>query len=199
MKSRMMITLIASVFLLLSGCRVEMATELPERKPKPSGIRIEMTGTVLLEEKQVVVEGQTDLPEDAILFAGLKEYGDYESYPRILNWQAEEGEEYVTESTGKVGKNGTFQITVDRVDPEKRYKLEVLFNPAIQPSKVQEVFGIWGENIAPTIGMTDFEYNENILTGFIKIAPIMNITDNGGLDSKWNLTNIFGEKSRPIQ
>ncbi len=195
MRYRVIYTLLVCL-LFLTGCRVEMASELPEKKFVPEGVRIELTGTVLLDEKELIVEGQSNLPEDAIMFAGLKEYGDYENYGRVINWQGVESEEYVTESTGVVNEKGTFRIKVERPNPEKRYKLEVIFNPAIQKSKVQEIYGFWGEDIAPNIGYFDFEHNENTLSGMIKVAPIVNTSDANGIGVKWNLTNI-PNKSRP--
>lgn len=175
-----------------------MATELPQKKVTPSGVRIELTGTVLLQGKELIVEGKSNLPEDSILFAGLKDYGEFESYARVINWQGDESEEYVTESTGVVDEEGNFKIKVDRVNPQSRYKLEVIFNPAIQKSKVQEIYGFWGEDIAPNIGYFDFEYNENTLSGMIKVAPIVSISDPNGDGAKWNLTNI-PNKSRAVK
>ncbi|TMU85110.1 hypothetical protein FGG79_14600 [Bacillus sp. BHET2] len=197
MRYRIICTLMVTL-LFLTGCRVEMVSELPQEKLVPDGVRIELTGTVLLEEKELIVEGQSNLPEDAIMFAGLKDYGDFENYGRVINWQGQEGEEYVTESTGIVDKNGKFRIKVKRLNPDKRYKLEVIFNPAIQKSKVQEIYGFWGEDIAPNIGYFDFEHNENTVSGMIKVAPIVNTTDASGIGVKWNLTNI-PKKSRPVK
>ncbi|PFA63152.1 hypothetical protein CN378_19195 [Bacillus sp. AFS015802] len=197
MRTRM-IYILSACLILLTGCRVEMATELPQKQAAPSGIRIEITGTVLLQEKELIVEGQSNLPEDSILFAGLKDYGEFESYARVINWQGEESEEYVTESTGVVDEKGNFQIKVNRVNPGSRYKLEVLFNPAIQKSKIQEIYGFWGEEIAPNIGYLDFEYNENTVSGMILVAPIVSITDPYGNGAKWNLTNI-PNKSRALK
>ncbi|OXS63782.1 hypothetical protein [Rossellomorea vietnamensis] len=196
MRSRLLFILFTILF--LTGCRVEMATELPPKQEAPSGVRIELTGTVLLQDNELVVDGQSNLPKDSIMFAGLKEYGDHESYARVINWQGEEDMEYVTESTGVVDEKGKFQIKVERVNPDKRYKLEVLFNPAIQKSKIQETYGLWGENIAATIGRTDFKHNGRTITGIIKVAPIVNISDPSGNGVKWNLTDVF-KKSRPIK
>lgn len=175
-----------------------MATELPPKQEAPSGVRIELTGTVLLQDNELVVDGQSNLPKDSIIFASLKEYGDHESYARVINWQGEEDMEYATESTGVVDEKGKFQFKVERVNPDKRYKMEVLFNPAIQKSKIQEKYGLWGENIAATIGRTDFKYKERTVTGIIKVAPIVNISDPSGNGVKWNLTDVF-KKSRPIK
>ncbi|MEI2664284.1 hypothetical protein [Rossellomorea sp. LJF3] len=191
-------SILTACLLLLTGCRVQMATELPVRQQAPTGIRIEITGTVFLKDKELIVDGQSNLPKDAIMFAGLKEYGDHESYARVINWQGEEDMEYVTESTGVVDEKGHFQIKVDRVNPDKRYKMEVLFNPGIQKSKIQEKYGLWGENIAATIGQTEFKHNGRTVTGMIKVAPIVNITDPSGNGAKWNLTDVF-KKSRPIK
>jgi len=190
--------LLAVSLIVLTGCRVEMATELPQKQAAPSGVRIDITGTVLLQGKELIVEGQSNLPEDSIMFAGLKDYGEFESYARVINWQGEESEEYVTESTGVVDEDGNFQIKVERVNPESRYKLEVIFNPAIQKSKVQEIFGLRGEDIAPNIGYFDFEYNENTISGMIKVAPIVSTSDPNGDAAKWNLTNI-PKKSRAVK
>lgn len=193
-----LIYILVATLVFLTGCRVEMATELPQKKVTPSGVRIELTGTVLLQGKELIVEGKSNLPEDSILFAGLKDYGEFESYARVINWQGDESEEYVTESTGVVDEEGNFKIKVDRVNPQSRYKLEVIFNPAIQKSKVQEIYGFWGEDIAPNIGYFDFEYNENTLSGMIKVAPIVSISDPNGDGAKWNLTNI-PNKSRAVK
>jgi hypothetical protein len=190
--------ILAVSLIVLTGCRVEMATELPQKQAAPSGVRIDITGTVLLQGKELIVEGQSNLPEDSIMFAGLKDYGELEPYARVINWQGEESEEYVTESTGVVDEKGNFQIKVERVNPESRYKLEVIFNPAIQKSKVQEIYGFRGEDIAPNIGYFDFEYNENTLSGMIKVAPIVSISDPNGDGAKWNLTNI-PKKSRAVK
>ncbi|WP_201712741.1 hypothetical protein [Rossellomorea arthrocnemi] len=193
-----LLCLLTACLVFLTGCRVEMATELPQKQTAPSGVRIDITGTVLLQGNELIVEGQSNLPEDSIMFAGLKDYGEFEPYARVINWQGEEGKEYVTENTGVVDEKGNFQIKVDRGNPESRYKLEVLFNPAIQKSKVQEIYGFWGEDIAPNIGYLDFEYNENTISGMIKVAPIVSITDPNGNKAKWNLTNI-PKKSRAIK
>ncbi|MFC7785205.1 hypothetical protein ACFQWC_11965 [Rossellomorea sp. GCM10028870] len=197
MRNRLKYILAVSLF-LLTGCRVEMATELPQKQDAPSGVRVDITGTVLLQGKELIVEGQSNLPEDSTMSAGLKDYGEFESYARVINWQGEESEEYVTESTGVVDEDGNFQIKVQRVNPESRYKLEVIFNPAIQKSKVQEIYGLRGEDIAPNIGYFDFEYNENPISGMIKVAPIVSISDPNGDAAKWNLTNI-PKKSRPVK
>lgn len=190
--------MLAVSLIVLTGCRVEMATELSQKQAAPSGVRIDITGSVLLQGKELIVEGQSNLPEDSIMFAGLKDYGEFESYARVINWQGDESEEYVTESTGVVDENGNFQIKVERVNPESRYKLEVIFNPAIQKSKVQEIYGLQGEDIAPNIGYFDFEYNENTISGMIKVAPIVSISDPNGDEAKWNLTNI-PKKSRAVK
>lgn len=197
MRNQLLLILFA-ILIVLTGCRVEMATEIPQRQEAPSGVRIEMSGTVSLQGKELIVEGKSNLPKDSILFAGLKEYGEMESYARVINWQGEETDEYVTESTGVVDDKGNFQIKVDRVNPKSRYKLEVLFNPAIQKSKIQEIYGFWGEDIAHNIGYLDFEYNGNTLSGMIKVAPIVSITDPKGDGAKWNLTNI-PNKSRALK
>ncbi|MCA1060570.1 hypothetical protein LCL96_16665 [Rossellomorea aquimaris] len=197
MRNRLMFIL-SVCLMLLTGCRVEMATELPEKPATPSGVRIDLSGTVLLQGDELIVEGKSNLPEDSIMFAGLKDYTQFEPYARVINWQGEESEEYVTESTGVVDEKGNFKIKVDRVNPDSRYKLEVIFNPAIQKSKIQEIYGFWGEDIALNIGYFDFEYNENTLSGMIKIAPIVSITDPNGDGAKWNLTNT-PNKSRPLK
>ncbi|PFG07501.1 hypothetical protein [Bacillus sp. es.034] len=197
MRNQLLLILFA-ILIVLTGCRVEMATELSPKPKAPSGVRIEMSGTVSLQGKELIVEGKSNLPEDSIIFAGLKDYGEMESYARVINWQGEETDEYVTESTGVVDDKGNFQIKVDRVNPESRYKLEVLFNPAIQKSKIQEIYGYWGEDIARNIGYLDFEYNGNTLSGMIKVAPIVSITDPKGDGAKWNLTNI-PNKSRSLK
>ncbi|MGG3914215.1 hypothetical protein [Rossellomorea vietnamensis] len=193
-----LLLIIFAILIVLTGCRVEMATELPQKPKAPSGVRIEMSGTVSLQGKELIVEGKSNLPEDSIIFAGLKDYGEMESYARVINWQGEETDEYVTENTGVVDDKGNFQIKVDRVNPESRYKLEVLFNPAIQKSKIQEIYGFWGEDIARNIGYLDFEYNGNTLSGMIKVAPIVSITDPKGDGAEWNLTNI-PNKSRALK
>ncbi len=184
--------------ILLTGCRVEMATELPQKSATPSGVRIDLSGNVLLQGDELIVEGKSNLPEDSIMFAGLKDYGEFEPYARVINWQGEESEEYVTESTGVVDEKGNFTIKLNRINPDSRYKLEVLFNPAIQKSKIQEIYGFWGEDIAFNIGYLDFEHNENTVSGMILIAPIVSISDPNGDGAKWNLTNI-PKKSRPLK
>ncbi len=191
--------LLAAAIIFLAGCRVEMATELEKTPPKPTGKMVKFDGTVKLQGNELIVEGHSNLPEDAIMFAGIKEYGDFESYARVIRFQGEEDEEYTTESTGKVDKEGKFEIKVDRVNPEKRYKLEVLFNPAIQKSKIQEIYGMTGENIAKNIGYLEFEHNGNTVAGMIKVAPIVNINDPSGDGIKWNLTDVFQGKSRPVK
>ncbi len=178
---------------------MEMATEQVHPIPKPTGIKVDIAGTVMLQEKELIVEGQTNLPKDAIMYAGIKEYGDHESYARVINAKAEEFEEYIAEGTGKVNDEGQFQIRIDRINPKKRYKLEVLFNPAIQKSKIQEIYGMTGENIRTNIGYTEFKHNGNFVNGMIKVAPIVNIDDYSGNGFKWNLTDVFQGKSRPLQ
>lgn len=175
-----------------------MATELPQKSATPSGVRIDLSGNVLLQGDELIVEGKSNLPEDSIMFAGLKDYGEFEPYARVINWQGEESEEYVTESTGVVDEKGNFTIKLNRINPDSRYKLEVLFNPAIQKSKIQEIYGFWGEDIAFNIGYLDFEHNENTVSGMILIAPIVSISDPNGDGAKWNLTNI-PKKSRPLK
>ncbi|MCA0149428.1 MULTISPECIES: hypothetical protein [Rossellomorea] len=197
MSNRLLYILSACV-ILLTGCRVEMATELPQKPEAPSGVRIDFSGNVLLNGDELIVEGKSNLPEDSIMFAGIKDYGKFESYPKVISWQAVEDEEYAAESTGVVDEKGNFQIKLKRVNPDSRYKLEVIFNPAIQKSKIQEIYGFWGEGIAPNIGYFDFEYNENTLSGMILSAPIVSITDPNGDGAKWNLTNI-PNKSRAIK
>ncbi|MDX8342335.1 hypothetical protein [Rossellomorea sp. YZS02] len=197
MRNRLMFIL-SVCLILLTGCRVEMATELPQKSATPSGVRIDLSGNVLLQGDELIVEGKSNLPEDSIMFAGLKDYGEFEPYARVINWQGEESEEYVTESTGVVDEKGNFTIKLNRINPDSRYKLEVLFNPAIQKSKIQEIYGFWGEDIAFNIGYLDFEHNENTVSGMILIAPIVSISDPNGDGAKWNLTNI-PKKSRPLK
>ncbi|MBW3112211.1 hypothetical protein KYJ26_10240 [Bacillus sp. MCCB 382] len=197
MRNRLMFIL-SVCLILLTGCRVEMAIELPQKSATPSGVRIDLSGNVLLQGDELIVEGKSNLPEDSIMFAGLKDYGEFEPYARVINWQGEESEEYVTESTGVVDEKGNFTIKLNRINPDSRYKLEVLFNPAIQKSKIQEIYGFWGEDIAFNIGYLDFEHNENTVSGMILIAPIVSISDPNGDGAKWNLTNI-PKKSRPLK
>lgn len=176
-----------------------MTDELEVFKPPPAGIRIDIEGTVLLEEKELIIEGKSNLPEDAIMSAGLLEYSLADNYGRVINLQGDTGEKYVAESTGVTDEKGNFNITIKRPDPDRYYRLDVIFNPAIQKSKVQEIYGIWGEEIALNLGYTDFKYKENTVSGMILNAPIVKTTDAYGTDYKWNLAVPFGEKSRAIK
>jgi hypothetical protein len=190
-------TLVILSALILSGCRIEWAAE-PELKANQSaGKVVKLDGRVNLSSKELIIEGKTNLPKNAVIYASIKEYGDLSSkYGTIIRWQAEASPDITAEGTGKVDKDGNYTITLPRKDPSKRYLLEVLFNPALQPLKIQEIYGLEGENMKLVAGMTKVD----TVTVVSRVAPIVSITDPNGNDIAWGLCeSMFQTKPKPIK
>ncbi|MBH9967233.1 hypothetical protein [[Bacillus] enclensis] len=183
--------------LLLAGCRIEWDAA-PEVKTKQNtGKLVKLDGKVNLKSNELIIEGKSNLPKNSVIYASIKEYGDLSSkYGAIIHWQAEASAEITAEGTGKVDKDGNYSITLPRKDPSKRYLLEVLFNPALQPLKIQEIYGINGENMKLIVGMTKVD-NVTVVS---RVVPILSITDPNGNDIAWGLCEtMFQTKPKPIK
>jgi hypothetical protein len=104
---------------------------------------IQLSGTVKTFAEKVVVNGQSNLPEGAVIQASLKE----------------EGGQTAREATEKVAKDGTFSIVLKRPVLNQEYELSVAFLPELQPRHVERVYGKKGENIKKSDIV--FEYKQN--------------------------------------
>ncbi|MCA1055952.1 hypothetical protein LCM10_13220 [Rossellomorea aquimaris] len=198
---RLVCILFITSVLFLSGCRVDWNAE-PELKSKQNtGKVVKLDGKVNLKSTELIIEGTSNLPKDTVIYASIKEYGDLSSkYGTIIRWQAEASAEVAAEGTGTVDKDGNYSITLPRNDPSKRYLLEVMFNPKLQPKKFQEIYGITGENLAIVMGMTKISYNGDTVTVITRVAPIVSITDPNGNDIAWGLEEtMFQTKPKPIK
>ncbi|OIU70408.1 hypothetical protein [Rossellomorea aquimaris] len=183
--------------LLLAGCRIEWDATPAVKTKQNTGKLVKLDGKVNLKSTELIIEGTTNLPKNSIIYASIKEYGDLSSkYGAIIHWQAEASAEITAEGTGKVDKDGNYTITVPRKDPSKRYLMEVLFNPALQPLNIQEIYGLNGENMKLITGMTKVDD----VTVVSRVVPIVSITDPNGNDIAWGLCEtMFQTKPKPIK
>jgi hypothetical protein len=196
-RCKLAMTLVILSALILSGCRIEWAAEPELKANQNTGKLVKLDGKVNLKSTELVIEGTTNLPKNSVIYASIKEYGDLSSkYGTIIHWQAEASTEITAEGTGAIDKEGNYSITLPRKDPSKRYLLEVLFNPALQPLKIQEIYGLKGENIKLAVGMTKVD----TVTVVSRVAPIVSITDPNGNDITWGLEkSMFQTKPKPIK
>jgi hypothetical protein len=198
---KLTMTLVILSGLLLSGCRIDWAAEPKLKANQNAGKVVKLDGKVNLKSLELVIEGTTNLPKNAVIYASIKEYGDLSSkYGSIIRWQAEASTEITAEGMGTVDKNGNYAITLPRKDHSKRYLLEVMFNPKLQPLKIQEIYGIEGENMALVNGMSKIDVRGETVTVLTRVAPIVSITDPNGNDNAWGLNeSMFQTKPKPIK
>ncbi|MBA2871948.1 hypothetical protein HNQ85_002238 [Anoxybacillus calidus] len=104
---------------------------------------IQLSGTVKTFAEKVVVNGQSNLPEGAVIQASLKE----------------EGGQTAREVTEKVAKDGTFSIVLKRPVLNEEYELSVAFLPELQPKHVERVYGKKGENIKKSDIVVEYKRN----------------------------------------
>jgi hypothetical protein len=183
--------------LLLAGCRIEWDATPAVKTKQNTGKLVKLEGKVNLKSTELIIEGTSNLPKNSIIYASIKEYGDLSSkYGTIIHWQAEASAKIIAEGTGKVDKGGNYSITLPRKDPSKRYLMEVLFNPALQPLNIQEIYGMNGEKMKLVDGMTKVD-DVRVLS---RVVPIVSITDPNGNDIAWGLCeSMFQTKPKPIK
>lgn len=198
---RVAVTLMILSALFLSGCRIEWAAEPELKANQNAGKVVKLDGKVNLKSEELVIEGTSNLPKNSVIYASIKEYGDLSSkYGTIIHWQAEASTEITAEGTGTVDKEGNYSITLPRKDPSKRYLLEVMFNPMLQPLKIQEIYGVNGENMALVMGMIKINYEGEMVPVITRVAPIVSINDPYGNDIAWGLEDtMFQTKPKPIK
>jgi hypothetical protein len=107
-----------------------------------------MKGSVIGLSAKIVIRGQSNLPEGAVIQAVLSEDA--------------EGKIVVLKETVKVDKRGDFTFVLQRPVIERDYVLSVAFLPELQPQSIQQIYGERGEQIEQ--GDATFTYGKDGMT-----------------------------------
>jgi hypothetical protein len=94
---------------------------------------IMMKGSVIGLSTKIVIRGQSNLPEGAVIQAALSE--------------DDEGKIVALKETVKVDKRGNFTFVIQRPVIERNYVLSVAFLPELQPQFIQQIYGEHGQQI----------------------------------------------------
>ena len=175
--------LLLSVMVLLAGCRVVWVDETLDQKKSPEVAKgketIILEATVQYNRNRLVIRGQTNLPEGAVIYAGVKQYPDDAEQLDVINGVIEPHDGYILEEQGETSEDGSFLIVLERPDTEKQYQLSVQFLPELQPENIQSTYGKTGENIGSSEGVYEYEKDGITSTGIALFSPIGSSSDNG--------------------
>lgn len=178
---KLMIALIA--LLLLTACRVVWVDETLEQKKSPEVAKgketILLEATVQYNRNRLVIRGQTNLTEGAVIHSGVKQYPDDAEHLDVINGVVEPLDGYILEETGETSEDGSFLIVLDRPDTEKQYQLSVRFLPELQPDAIRSKYGKAGENIGSSEGVYEYETDGITSTGIVLFSPIGSSSDGG--------------------
>jgi hypothetical protein len=188
------------VISLLAGCRVIWVDKTLEEQEAPELSKgreeIKLEATLQSDQTRMIIRGNANLPEGAILLADLKEYPEGAEQTDILNGEVEPADETALENEGDMNEDGSFLIVMDRPDTEKRYRAAIRFSPEIQPEDIQQKFGKSGELIGESDGLYQYEMDGSKITGIAKYAPVFSLSDGGWYRGKFDMSpNI--EDARP--
>ncbi|WP_409252366.1 hypothetical protein V1502_20105 [Bacillus sp. SCS-153A] len=171
------------VLILLTACRVVWVDETLEKQKSPEIAKgketITLEATVQYNRNRLVIRGQTNLPEGAVIHSGVKQYPDNEEYLDVINGVVEPLDEYILEETGETSDDGSFLIVLERPDTEKQYQLSVRFLPELQPDAIRSKYGKAGENIGSSEGVYEYETDGVTSTGIALFSPIGSSSDGG--------------------
>ncbi|EDL65438.1 hypothetical protein [Bacillus sp. SG-1] len=183
LKKTIKLVLFLFVLLLLTACRVVWVDETLEQKKSPEVARgketILLEATVQYNRNRLVIRGQTNLPEGAVIHSGVKQYPDGAEQLDVINGVIEPLDEYILEKTSETSEDGSFLIVLERPDTEKQYQLSVRFLPELQPAAIQNTYGKTGENIGSSEGVFKYEANGITSTGMALYSPIGSSLDGG--------------------
>ncbi|WGG46879.1 hypothetical protein [Rossellomorea sp. DA94] len=168
MKGKWVLLSLAMLVLLslLSSCRISFTAAKENQPHKPQNIM--MDASVSFKPHQIIIRGDTDLPQGSVLYIMLKPYDETVSLEEIQTYQVEP-EDIALASTAKVGKEGSIELTVLKwPDPNKRYRLDLMFIPDNQPEDIK-----LGENLITNEDYIEISENGKTLTGLLLYVNVL--------------------------
>ncbi len=190
---RKWIIVMLCVIPMIAGCRVILVDESKEKSEveqvveKPSEA-LKLDAKAQLFKKSLLIRGETTLPKGAVVDVQLKPYPDDATSLQIIRTAVEPLDTIASSGTMKVKKDGTMEsITMPRPSENKRYRLEIVFDPRKQNEDVQEILGSLGENLTTSIGSTPLTEESKDITTIKKYANIMKREEPDGFMAKLDL------------
>jgi hypothetical protein len=149
---RMMFVLALMLLLAVAGCA----------KPKVEQT-VKLGGAVKTIGDQVVLNGNSNLPKNAVVQIVMKEI---------------EGGKQILEEKVKVGEDGSYSWSAKRPERAKEYELDVMFLPELQPEQVKEKYGEKGELIKKdSPGRVEYKTDGQTYVGIKMYDRILKIGD----------------------
>ncbi|MCA1054139.1 hypothetical protein LCM10_04000 [Rossellomorea aquimaris] len=175
---------------LLSGCRVILFDENSHELFKPEEA-VTLEAFVQIYRNKLLLRGESNLPEGAIVEFRLNPYRDDASSLNIENYKAETLEQIADSAISKVGRDGKLaSIYLQRPDESKRYRLEAVFDPRRQDEEVQESFGAAGERLPPSSGRVTVLEQKDKTFQIQKVININKVDEPNGLMAKMRLAPL---------
>lgn len=171
-----MITIITTT----SGCRViftqEEANQEQEIKESET---IDIDAKLLVQRKSVIIRGKSNLKQGARLTATLRLFDDSTTMLEVLNTSSGNKPKEITFKFIDVDKGGEFSLSVPRGNDEKRYRMDLTYDPLNQSKEIHEKYGMYGEKIGPSVGLTDMKVDGEAVRGIVLAAPIVKASEGG--------------------
>ncbi|NMH69985.1 hypothetical protein HF072_14450 [Bacillus sp. RO3] len=109
----------------------------------------------------------------------LKLFPDSATMLDVLNSRSDNEPKEITARYTTVEEAGEFSLSVPRSSDEKRYRVDLTFDPLNQSKEVQHKYGMYGEKMESSLGMTEMTVDGEIVTGITLSAPIVKASEGG--------------------
>ncbi|WP_113929430.1 hypothetical protein [Bacillus sp. P14.5] len=160
----------------------------PEKQAPIGEPTYKLEGQATINGNEISIKGNSNLPEEAVVFARLRRYKNDAELEDIKNFRAEpfsraDGDVYMSvESDGTFSSRGRFE----RGNLSLRYRLELIFLPEIAQEGTRErIIEEWGSldnlsGMVPIETLTRNSFKEPVVPGYIKYANVLKQDEAGG-------------------
>jgi hypothetical protein len=121
-----------------------------------------LSGKVYNFPNQIVLKGETGLPEGAVLT--IKRF-------------ERDGKTLITKEEVKTVSDGYFQFTTDRLERNKEYIVKVIIYPHLQNESIKKKLGGRGENLKNGESVFDYHHEEMEYSGLMMVGLVNKIED----------------------
>lgn len=183
---------ILCVIPLLNGCRVVWFEESKDEEFDYNPDKeITIDSKVQIYRNKLMIRGESNLPEGAILEFNLKPYQEEATAFQVETYAVEPEDKISASGTSKIGEGGTIEGTfVKRPDDTKRYRLEVVFDPRKQTENIQQSYGPLGESIALSDGIISLTDQSIKVTVIKKYVNLLKSEEPNGMMANLNFTSL---------
>lgn len=140
---------------------------------------IDIDAKILVQRKSVIIRGKSNLIEGARLTATLRLYDDSATMLGVLNNSSDSKPKDISSTFIHVEKGGEFSLSVPRAGEEKRYRIDLTYDPLNQSKIMHEKYGMFGEKIGNSVGLTDMVVDGENVAGIELSAPIVKVSEGG--------------------